>query len=149
MLSVAAKALAHPERYEFEASETASNTVAGGCVDALTATFLLEIGTEELPADFASQALDQLKTLVERDLKDQRLDHGAVQVTGTPRRLVVSVDALVDRQPDLTEERKGPPAAQAYKDGVPTPAAIGFYPLDDRHLVTHDFELLDIERHGP
>ena len=92
----------------------------------MTTTFLLEIGTEELPADFASQALDQLKTLVERDLKDQRLDHGAVQVTGTPRRLVVSVDALVDRQPDLTEERKGPPAAQAFKDGVPTSAAIGF-----------------------
>ena len=92
----------------------------------MTATFLLEIGTEELPADFASQALDQLKSVVERDLKDQRLDHGAVQVTGTPRRLVVSVDALVDRQPDLTEERKGPPAAQAFKDGVPTQAAIGF-----------------------
>ena len=92
----------------------------------MTATFLLEIGTEELPADFASQALDQLKSVVERDLKDQRLDHGAVQVTGTPRRLVVSVDALVERQPDLTEERKGPPAAQAFKDGVPTQAAIGF-----------------------
>lgn len=92
----------------------------------MTATFLLEIGTEELPADFASQALDQLKTAVERDLKDQRLDHGTIQVTGTPRRLVVSVDALVARQPDLTEERKGPPAAQAFKDGAATPAAIGF-----------------------
>ena len=92
----------------------------------MTATFLLEIGTEELPADFASQALDQLNTVVERDLKDQRLDHGTIQVTGTPRRLVVSVDALVARQPDLTEERKGPPAAQAFKDGAATPAAIGF-----------------------
>ena len=31
-----------------------------------------------------------------------------------------------DRQPDLREERKGPPVAQAFKDGVPGPAAIGF-----------------------
>ena len=92
----------------------------------MTATFLLEIGTEELPADFACQALDQLKSVVEKDLKDQRLHHADVQVTGTPRRLVVRVDALVDRQPDLLEERKGPPASQAFKNGVPTPAAIGF-----------------------
>ena len=92
----------------------------------MTATFLLEIGTEELPADFACQSLDQLKVVVEKDLNDQRLHHGDVHVTGTPRRLVVRVDALVDRQPDLTEERKGPPASQAFKDGVPTQAAIGF-----------------------
>ena len=117
----------HPDKKEsFEGSETASNKVAGGCVDAVTATFLLEIGTEELPADFACQALDQLKLVVEKDLNEQRLHHGDVHVTGTPRRLVVRVDALVDRQPDLTEERKGPPASQAFKDDVPTQAAIGF-----------------------
>ena len=117
----------HPDKKEsFEGSETASNKVACGCVDAVTATFLLEIGTEELPADFACQSLDQLKVVVEKDLNDQRLHHGDVHVTGTPRRLVVRVDALVDRQPDLTEERKGPPASQAFKDGVPTQAAIGF-----------------------
>ena len=92
----------------------------------MTSTFLLEIGTEELPADFSRQALDQLQSLVCRDLKDQRLNHGDVQVLGTPRRLVVSVSELVDGQPDLIEERKGPPVAQAFKDGVPGPAAIGF-----------------------
>ena len=92
----------------------------------MTSTFLLEIGTEELPADFSRQALDQLKSLVNRDLKDQRLTHGDVMVLGTPRRLVVCVSELVDAQPDLTEDRKGPPVAQAFKDGVPGPAAIGF-----------------------
>ena len=92
----------------------------------MTSTFLLEIGTEELPADFVRQALDQLQERVGRDLRDSRLDHGDVQVNGTPRRLVVRVDGLADRQPDLDEERKGPPVAQAFKDGVPGPAAIGF-----------------------
>ena len=89
-------------------------------------TFLLEIGTEELPADFARLALPQLKQLVSRDLAEARLCHGVITVTSTPRRLAVLVEALPEAQPDLQEERKGPPAGQAFKDGAPTQAAIGF-----------------------
>ena len=92
----------------------------------MSATFLLEIGTEELPADFARLALSQLHDRVSRDLTDHRLCHGAVTVTSTPRRLVVSIADLLERQEDLNEERKGPPFAQAFVDGVPGPAAIGF-----------------------
>lgn len=90
------------------------------------ATFLLEIGTEELPADFARLALPQLEQQVRHDLAAQRLPHGLVQATGTPRRLVVRVADLPLAQDDLAEERKGPPAAQAFVDGRPGPAAIGF-----------------------
>ena len=98
-----------------------------GCRGLLgVSTFLLEIGTEELPADFARLALPQLEQLVRRDLGEARLSHGAVHCTGTPRRLVVQVHDLAAAAPDLEEERKGPPAAQAFKDGVPTQAAIGF-----------------------
>jgi len=89
-------------------------------------TFLLEIGTEELPADFARLALPQLETLVGRDLLAARLQHGSIAVTSTPRRLAISVAGLALAQSDLVEERKGPPAGQAFKDGVPTQAAIGF-----------------------
>lgn len=89
-------------------------------------TFLLEIGTEELPADFARLALPQLETLVGRDLLAARLQHGAIAVTGTPRRLAISVAGMALAQADLVEERKGPPAGQAFKDGLPTQAAIGF-----------------------
>ena len=89
-------------------------------------TFLLEIGTEELPADFARLALPQLKQLVSRDLAEARLSHGAITVTSTPRRLAVLVEELPEVQPDLRDERKGPPAGQAFKDGAPTQAAIGF-----------------------
>jgi glycyl-tRNA synthetase beta chain len=92
----------------------------------VTTTFLLEIGTEELPADFARQALDQLRDRVLHDLAEARLSHGSISIFGTPRRLVVSVPNLDDHQPDLREERKGPPVAQAFNDGVPGPAAIGF-----------------------
>lgn len=90
------------------------------------ATFLLEIGTEELPADFARLALPQLQLLVGQSMAEQRLDHDAVTVTGTPRRLAVLVEGLPERQSDRSEEHKGPPAQQAFRDGQPTPAAVGF-----------------------
>ncbi len=90
------------------------------------ATFLLEIGTEELPADFARLALPQLEQQVRHDLAALRLPHGIVRSTGTPRRLVVSVSDLAARQDDREEERKGPPAAQAFQEGSAGPAAVGF-----------------------
>jgi glycyl-tRNA synthetase beta chain len=89
-------------------------------------TFLLEIGTEELPADFARLALPQLEQMVRRDLSEARLGHGAIRCTSTPRRIALQVHDLQAAAPDLEEERKGPPAAQAFKNGVPTPAAKGF-----------------------
>jgi len=90
------------------------------------ATFLLEIGTEELPADFARLALPQLQTLVAEGLEAERLDHQQVWISGTPRRLAVLVHGLAERQSDRREEHKGPPAQQAFRDGQPTQAAIGF-----------------------
>ncbi len=99
----------------------------GGCCGLnLVSTFLLEIGTEELPADFARLALPQLEQMLQRDLAEARLGHGAIRCTSTPRRLAVQVANLEAAAPDLEEERKGPPAAQAFTDGVPTPAAVGF-----------------------
>jgi glycyl-tRNA synthetase beta chain len=90
------------------------------------ASFLLEIGTEELPADFARLALPQLKQQLERDLLGARLSFDSVQVTSTPRRLAVLVEGLPPQQEDVHEEHKGPPAQQAFRDGVATQAAEGF-----------------------
>ncbi|MEB3362254.1 MAG: glycine--tRNA ligase subunit beta [Synechococcaceae cyanobacterium] len=90
------------------------------------ATFLLEIGTEELPADFARQALSQLGERVANDLAADRLGHGTLRTLGTPRRLAVLIADLQPRQQDLVQEHKGPPAAQAFAAGQPTAAALGF-----------------------
>jgi glycyl-tRNA synthetase beta chain len=90
------------------------------------ATFLLEIGTEELPADFARLALSQLEQRVSADLAEARLDYETLSVTGTPRRLAVILQGLAPAQSDRREERKGPPAQQAFQNGVPTAAALGF-----------------------
>ena len=93
---------------------------------AFVASFLLEIGTEELPADFAAQVLGQLEPMVRRDLSEKRLLFQELRCTSTPRRIAVCIDGLAESASDLEEDRKGPPAAQAFQDGVPTKAAIGF-----------------------
>ena len=61
-------------------------------------TFLLEIGTEELPAGDLDDALALLGELVPARLEEARLDHGDVRVLGTPRRLAVLVEELASRQ---------------------------------------------------
>jgi glycyl-tRNA synthetase len=89
--------------------------------------FLLEIGTEELPATDLESAIQQLEQHIPGMLANLRLEHGDVKVFGTPRRLAVWVESLAARQEDLTQKVKGPPADRAFdKDGAPTPAAIGF-----------------------
>jgi glycyl-tRNA synthetase len=90
-------------------------------------SFLLEIGTEELPANDVDTAHAQLVARVPSLLDELNLTHGEVRVFSTPRRLVVSIDSLSPRQPDREDLVKGPPADKAFdKDGIALPAAMGF-----------------------
>lgn len=90
------------------------------------ATFLLEVGTEELPASFVDEALTQWRSRLPQTLKDCYLTPTAIEFYGTPRRLAVLIKGLPVQQPDQTEEVKGPPAQAAFKNGQPTKAAEGF-----------------------
>lgn len=90
------------------------------------ATFLLEVGTEELPASFIDSALEQWRDRIPSDLQAASLTVDTIHYYGTPRRLALVIEGLPDRQPDRQEEAKGPPAQAAFKDGKPTPAAQGF-----------------------
>ena len=90
------------------------------------ATFLLEVGSEELPASFVPQALAQWQSRVLADLQAQALTPSALHLYGTPRRLALLLEGLPDRQPDRSEAVKGPPALAAFKEGQPTAAATGF-----------------------
>jgi len=89
-------------------------------------TFLLEIGTEELPATFVSEAIAQWQQLIPATLAEQYLTQDSINVYATPRRLAVAIAGLPAKQPDREEEIKGPPAKAAFKDGQPTKAAQGF-----------------------
>jgi glycyl-tRNA synthetase beta chain len=108
------------------------------------ATFLLEVGTEELPAQFVASALSQWKSRIPADLKANVLTTECIEVFGTPRRLAVLIHGLPDRQPQQIEEIKGPPAQAAFKDGKPTPAALGF--AKKQGVDVADFELRPTEK---
>jgi glycyl-tRNA synthetase len=105
-------------------------------------TFLLEIGTEELPTGDLSLALEQVRSGVSRMLAEARLGYDELKVMGTPRRQAVLVYGLQPRQPDQSVEVQGPPARAAYDAaGQPTRAAEGFaaklgVPVDSLRLVT-------------
>ncbi|OWY66724.1 glycine--tRNA ligase subunit beta [cyanobacterium TDX16] len=88
--------------------------------------FLLEVGTEELPASFVDSAIAQWRSRIPQSLTNNNLTAEAIEVYGTPRRLAVLVKGLPSQQPDRDEEIKGPPAQAAFKDGKPTKAAEGF-----------------------
>jgi glycyl-tRNA synthetase len=91
------------------------------------ATFLLEIGVEELPAGDLTSAIKQLQEWVPKMMDGARLDHEAIEVYGTPRRLAVLVHDLAPRQRSLEQVVKGPAAKIAFDAaGAPTQAAQGF-----------------------
>lgn len=89
--------------------------------------FLLEIGTEELPAKFAPGVLQQLEEKTRKQLQDLRLDFTNLKVYTTPRRMAVLIRDLAEKQTDLATEVKGPAVKAAYDaSGNPTKAAQGF-----------------------
>ncbi|XP_050235987.1 glycine--tRNA ligase, chloroplastic/mitochondrial 2 isoform X1 [Mercurialis annua] len=90
-------------------------------------SFVLEIGTEEMPPQDVVHASQQLKDAVLQLLEKQRLSHGDVEAFGTPRRLVVCVESLCSKQPEVEVEVRGPPVSKAFDEqGNPTKAAEGF-----------------------
>lgn len=92
------------------------------------ATFVLEIGSEELPAIFVPLGCTLLEKAIKKLFKDKELSHGAVAVYGTPRRLAISVASLGTRKPATEKERRGPALADAFDgSGKPTAAAGGFF----------------------
>lgn len=89
--------------------------------------FLWEIGCEEIPARMLPEAVEQFRLNMAKALGEARLTFESIESHGTPRRLMVAVGGLADRQPEGVEERRGPPVSSAFdKDGRPSKAAEGF-----------------------
>ena len=88
---------------------------------------VFEIGTEEIPARFMRKTMADIEGLAVNMLQEERLTYNALKVLGTPRRLVLYIEGLVDNQPDLVREMRGPSAKVAFDaDGNPTKALQGF-----------------------
>jgi glycyl-tRNA synthetase beta chain len=105
---------------------------------------LLEIGTEEIPAGFISDALSGLSDALRKELKSNRIGFTDIKTMGTPRRLVGLVEGLSERQETLVTEKIGPARDLAFdQNGKPTKAAIGFarsqgIDVDQLELVKND-----------
>ncbi|NEQ16265.1 MAG: glycine--tRNA ligase subunit beta, partial [Moorea sp. SIO3E2] len=63
-------------------------------------TFLLEVGTEELPADFVDSAIAQWQSRIPQTLDEYFLTPEGIEIYGTPRRLAVIIKGLPQKQPD-------------------------------------------------
>nr|WP_212755977.1 glycine--tRNA ligase [Flexivirga aerilata] len=107
-------------------------------------TLAVEIGVEELPPHVVDQAIDFVRTALTEKLDGSRLTHGAIEVTGTPRRIVAVVADVAPHEPDAETLRKGPKVAAAYDEsGALTKAAQGFargQQVDVSSLVRADFD---------
>lgn len=84
------------------------------------AELLLELFSEEIPARMQNRAAEDLKRLASDALKAAGLAFARADSYVTPRRLTLVVDGLPEKQPDVTEEKKGP------RVGSPDQAIQGF-----------------------
>ena len=89
--------------------------------------FLLELRTEEIPANALPDARRQLGEGLRKGIAEAGFDGIEIRIMSTSLRLVATVENLPERQADRTERMTGPPTRIAYDDdGKPTKAAEGF-----------------------
>ena len=74
------------------------------------ADLLIEIICEEIPARMQPRAMADLQRMMLARLDDAGLSHGSAHGFVAPRHLALYVDDVAERQPDISEERRGPRA---------------------------------------
>jgi glycyl-tRNA synthetase beta chain len=82
---------------------------------------LLELGCEEIPASWLPSLTNQVGEVLASQLRERRLNpETPVETYSTPRRLMVRIERIPERQTDFEELITGPPAA------APETAVAGF-----------------------
>lgn len=90
-------------------------------------TFLVEIGTEELPPKALRSLAESFAANVTAELDAAGIHHGEVQWFAAPRRLALKVLNLAAAQPDREVEKRGPAISAAFDaSGQPSKAAEGW-----------------------
>jgi glycyl-tRNA synthetase beta chain len=95
----------------------------------MAASLLVELLTEELPPKSLKRLSESLSQSLFEALKGLGFltEGAAAQPFASPRRLAVCITAVLDKQPDRINERKGPSVAAGFDaNGQPTPALFGF-----------------------
>ena len=103
---------------------------------------LLEIGLEEIPARFLKPSLEDMKNYIEKELKEQRIAFENVITNGTPRRLLIEIKGLSEKQENLDEVNIGPSKNVAFDAiGQPTKACLGF--AKSQNVEVSDLDIID------
>jgi len=93
----------------------------------MSADFLIELGTEELPPKALLSLSEAFTSGVVTGLRDRGLNFGAVRSFAAPRRLAITVADLDRKTPDNNLVIWGPPSKVAFgDDGKPSRAAEAF-----------------------
>ena len=90
--------------------------------------FLLEIGSEELPATFVPIGMQHLETQMRALLHTYQLPYESIKVYGTPRRLALLIKGLAGGTAAQRTEKKGPSLTTAFDSkGNLSQAGTGFF----------------------
>jgi glycyl-tRNA synthetase beta chain len=112
----------------------------------MSADFLIELGTEELPPKSLKKLANAFTDGIIKGLKDQGLSFNSFQSFAAPRRLAVVVTELDRQTPDKDIVNWGPPVKVAFDDnGEPSRAAEAF--AKKNNLALEDLKSL-IENDG-
>ena len=110
---------------------------------------LIEILSEEIPARMQARAAADLKRLVTAGLKDAGLEFTSADAFVTPRRLALVVEGVPEKQPDVSEEKRGPKvdapeqAVNGFKGSLPDDAVI-----EERETPKGTFFFATIDKKG-
>lgn len=103
---------------------------------------LFEIGMEELPARFLVHTLEEMKQNLANKLKENRIGFSEIKTFGTPRRLGLLVEGLVEKQEDLDVLNMGPAKSVAYdQNGQISRAGLGF--VKSQGIEVTDLEIVE------
>ena len=90
-------------------------------------TILFELGCEELPPKSLKPLRDALQASVTEQLTEADITFDSIKAFAAPRRLAIQIQGISDKQPDRSEQKRGPAIKAAFdSDGNPTRAAMGF-----------------------
>jgi glycyl-tRNA synthetase beta chain len=90
-------------------------------------TILFELGCEELPPKSLKPLRDALQASVTEQLTEAGISFDSIKAFAAPRRLALQIQGIGDKQPDRSEQKRGPAIKAAFDaEGNPTRAAMGF-----------------------
>lgn len=90
-------------------------------------SILFELGCEELPPKSLKTLRDALQASVTEQLNDADISFDSIHSFAAPRRLALQIQGISDKQPDRSEQKRGPAIKAAFDaEGNPTRAALGF-----------------------